>query len=314
MGRQGPPPREADAGSRRPLRVSRFQETEGEHVETLNERRRAVAVPGAVLAVFEFGPEPGPDVPTLLLVHGYPDDHRVFLPAIRELARTHHVVAYDTRNAGASAVYGPDGDYSLRTLVDDAFAVLAETDARAVHLVGHDWGSIQGWAAVQDPRAPGRINRYTSISGPDLGHFSRWVRGRARDPRAWPQLGGQLVRSWYIGAFLVPALPEAAWRLFLTRRYEKTARRAVGSDPIRGLALYRSNFRGRRKPAAEGRVGIPVHVVVPLKDPFLMPALVEGLESWVDDLTITKVNGGHWWPATRPADFAALLRQSEATP
>lgn len=314
MGRQGPPPREADAGSRRPLRVSRFQETEGEHVETLNERRRAVAVPGAVLAVFEFGPEPGPDVPTLLLVHGYPDDHRVFLPAIRELARTHHVVAYDTRNAGASAVYGPDGDYSLRTLVDDAFAVLAETDARAVHLVGHDWGSIQGWAAVQDPRAPGRINRYTSISGPDLGHFSRWVRDRARDPRAWPQLGGQLVRSWYIGAFLVPALPEAAWRLFLTRRYEKTARRAVGSDPIRGLALYRSNFRGRRKPAAEGRVGIPVHVVVPLKDPFLMPALVEGLESWVDDLTITKVNGGHWWPATRPADFAALLRQSEATP
>lgn len=314
MGRQGLPPREADAGRRRPLRVSRFQETEGEHVETLNERRRAVAVPGAVLAVFEFGPEPGPDVPTLLLVHGYPDDHRVFLPAIRELARTHHVVAYDTRNAGASAVYGPDGDYSLRTLVDDAFAVLAETDARAVHLVGHDWGSIQGWAAVQDPRAPGRINRYTSISGPDLGHFSRWVRGRARDPRAWPQLGGQLVRSWYIGAFLVPALPEAAWRLFLTRRYEKTARRAVGSDPIRGLALYRSNFRGRRKPAAEGRVGIPVHVVVPLKDPFLMPALVEGLESWVDDLTITKVNGGHWWPATRPADFAALLRQSEATP
>lgn len=314
MGRQGPPPREADAGRRRPLRVSRFQETEGEHVETLNERRRAVAVPGAVLAVFEFGPEPGPDVPTLLLVHGYPDDHRVFLPAIRELARTHHVVAYDTRNAGASAVYGPDGDYSLRTLVDDAFAVLAETDARAVHLVGHDWGSIQGWAAVQDPRAPGRINRYTSISGPDLGHFSRWVRDRARDPRAWPQLGGQLVRSWYIGAFLVPALPEAAWRLFLTRRYEKTARRAVGSDPIRGLALYRSNFRGRRKPAAEGRVGIPVHVVVPLKDPFLMPALVEGLESWVDDLTITKVNGGHWWPATRPADFAALLRQSEATP
>jgi pimeloyl-ACP methyl ester carboxylesterase len=296
------------------LRVSRFQETEGEHVETLNERRRAVAVPGAVLAVFEFGPEPGPDVPTLLLVHGYPDDHRVFLPAIRELARTHHVVAYDTRNAGASAVYGPDGDYSLRTLVDDAFAVLAETDARTVHLVGHDWGSIQGWAAVQDPRAPGRINRYTSISGPDLGHFSRWVRDRARDPRAWPQLGGQLVRSWYIGAFLVPALPEAAWRLFLTRRYEKTARRAVGSDPIRGLALYRSNFRGRRKPAAEGRVGIPVHVVVPLKDPFLMPALVEGLESWVDDLTITKVNGGHWWPATRPADFAALLRQSEATP
>jgi len=283
-------------------------------VETLNERRRAVSVPGAVLAVFEFGPEPGPDVPTLLLVHGYPDDHRVFLPAIRDLARTHHVVAYDTRNAGASAVHGPGGDYSLKTLVDDAFAVLAGAGAGAVHLVGHDWGSIQGWAVVQDARAHGRIVRYTSISGPDLGHFSRWIRRRVGDPRAWPELGGQLLRSWYIAAFLVPVLPEAAWRLVLTRRYERMAKRDVGDDPVRGLALYRSNFRGRRRPAAAGRVTVPVHVVVPLKDSFLAPALVEGLESWVDDVTVTRVDSGHWWPATRPAEFAALLRHPEATP
>jgi pimeloyl-ACP methyl ester carboxylesterase len=283
-------------------------------VETLNERGRTIAVPGAVLAVFEFGPEPGPDVPSLLLVHGYPDDHRVFLPAIRELARTHHVVAYDTRNAGASAVQGPGGDYSLKALVDDAFAVLAGVGVRAVHLVGHDWGSIQGWAAVQDPRADGLIIRYTSISGPDLGHFSGWIRGRVRTPGAWPQLGAQLLRSWYIGAFLVPVLPEAAWRLFLTRRYEKMARRDVGNDPVRGLALYRSNFRGRRSPAAPTRVTVPVHVVVPLKDPFLTPALVEGLESWVDDVTVTRVDSGHWWPVTRPAEFAALLRQPVTTP
>ena len=273
-----------------------------------------LAVPGAVLAVFEYGPEPGPDVPSLLLVHGYPDDHRVFLPAIRELAQTHHVVAYDTRNAGASAVQGLGGDYSLKALVDDAFAVLAGVGVQAVHLAGHDWGSIQGWAAVQDPRADGLIIRYTSISGPDLGHFSRWIRGRVRTPGAWPQLGAQLLRSWYIGAFLVPVLPEAAWRLFLTRRYEKTARRDVGTDPVRGLALYRSNFRGRRNPTAQGRVTVPVHVVVPLKDPFLTPALVEGLESWVDDVTVTRVDSGHWWPVTRPAEFAALLRQPVTTP
>ena len=282
-------------------------------MEMFNERRRTVASQGAELAVYEFGPEPGPGVSSLLLVHGYPDDHRVFLPAIRELAETHHVVAYDTRNAGASAVHGPGGDYSLKALVDDAFAVLAGVGARAVHLVGHDWGSIQGWAVVQDPRAGGLIIRYTSISGPDLRHFSRWIRGRLRKPGAWPELGGQLLRSWYIAAFLVPVLPEAAWRLFLTRRYEKMAKRDVGNDPVRGLALYRSNFRGQPKPA-RGRVTVPVHVVVPLKDPFLTPALVEGLESWVDDVTVTRVDSGHWWPATRPAEFAALLRQPQTIP
>ncbi|QDY91836.1 alpha/beta fold hydrolase [Arthrobacter sp. UKPF54-2] len=279
------------------------------------ERRRSVAARGAELAVFEYGLQPGPDVPTLAFIHGYPDDHRVFLQAIRELAATHHVLAYDTRNAGASAVVGAPGDFTLAALVDDLFAVLAETGANRVHLVGHDWGSIQGWAAVQDPRAAALISRYTSISGPDLRHFARWVRTRLRNPRSWRPLAGQLLRSWYIAAFLVPVLPEAAWRLFLTRRYEQLAKRDVGNDPVRGLALYRANFfpgRNRPSPPARAKVAMPVQVVVPLRDPFLSPDLVEGLEAWVEDLTVVTVDSGHWWPATRAVELAELLRTSDA--
>jgi pimeloyl-ACP methyl ester carboxylesterase len=279
-------------------------------MDSAGERRRTVTARGATLAVFEYGRQPGPGVPTLLLVHGYPDDHRVFLPAIRELASTHHVIAYDTRNAGASAVVGSPGDFTLATLVDDMFAVLAGAGAAGVHLVGHDWGSIQGWAAVQDPRADRLIGRFTSISGPDLRHFSRWVRSRSRHPRAWRQLAGQLLRSWYVGAFLLPVLPEAAWRLFLTRRYERVAGRDVGDDPVRGLALYRSNVFAARSWPAAARVTVPVQVVVPARDPFLSPDLAEGLDAWVDELTVVSVDSGHWWPATRPAEFAQLLRIS----
>jgi pimeloyl-ACP methyl ester carboxylesterase len=274
----------------------------------LSERRRSVPARGAELAVFEYGRQPGPGVPTLLLVHGYPDDHRVFLPAIRLLAATHHVVAYDTRNAGASVVLRSPGDFGLATLVDDAFAVLAAVDAAKVHLVGHDWGSIQGWAVVQDPRAGELIRRYTSVCGPDLRHFSCWVRSRLRKPQAWPQLAGQLLRSWYIGAFLLPVLPEAAWRLFLTQRYERAAKRGVGTDPVRGLALYRANMFAARCWPRAAPVTLPVQVVIPVRDPFLSPDLADGLENWVDDLTVVRVDGGHWWPATRPAEFADLLR------
>ena len=264
--------------------------------------------------MFEFGAGPGPEVPTLLLVHGYPDDHRVYLPAIRDLARTHHVVAYDTRNAGSSAVVGLPGDFTLPTLVDDLFAVIAAVGADHVHLVGHDWGSIQGWAAVQDPRAAGRIGRYTSISGPDLGHYGHWVRSRLPRPSAWPQLVNQLLRSSYVGVFLLPMLPEAAWRLFLTSRYEQAAKRDVGNDPVRGLALYRANLLGSRPRPAGRRVSIPVQVVVPVRDPFVAPALVEGLEEWVEDLTVIRVDSGHWWPASRPAEFVELLRTTGTTP
>lgn len=272
-----------------------------------NERRRTVRSNGAELAVFEYGPDAGPDVPTLLLVHGYPDDHRLYLPLIAELASTHHLVAYDTRNAGLSSVTEQPGDFTVAALVEDLFAVLSTMETAPVHLVGHDWGSIQGWAAVQDPRAAGAISRYTSISGPDLGHVTRWMGLHARTLSGWPPLIGQLLRSMYVAAFQIPVLPEAVWRLFLARCYEKKAGRSVGDDPVRGLALYRANFPpGRLRPGSQ--VALPVHVLVPVKDPFVSSRLVEGLESWVPDLTVTRVDGGHWWPATRPAELAEILR------
>ena len=277
-------------------------------------RRREVRQGAARLAVFEYGREPGPGVPSLLLIHGYPDDHQVFLPVIAELAGTHHMIAYDTRNAGESRVDTEDGaGYSLAALVDDAFAVLAAAGVGTVHLVGHDWGSIQGWAVVRDPRAAGVIGRYTSISGPDMGHFSRWIKARIGRPREWGKLGGQLLRSWYLMGFQLPVLPEVAWRLVLTRRFEQAAHRPLGDNPIRGLALYRSNLFGRgdrtgRPPGATRRVHIPVQVVVPLRDAYLSPHLTEDLDGWIDDLTVVRVDGGHWWPASRPAEFARLLR------
>jgi len=281
-------------------------------------RRREVRQGAARLAVFEYGREPGPGVPSLLLIHGYPDDHQVFLPVIAELAGTHHMIAYDTRNAGESRVDTEDGaGYSLAALVDDAFAVLAAAGVGTVHLVGHDWGSIQGWAVVRDPRAAGVIGRYTSISGPDMGHFSRWIKARIGRPREWGKLGGQLLRSWYLMGFQLPVLPEVAWRLVLTRRFEQAAHRPLGDNPIRGLALYRSNLFGRgdrtgRPPGATRRVHIPVQVVVPLRDAYLSPHLTEDLDGWIDDLTVVRVDGGHWWPASRPAEFARLLRGGEA--
>jgi pimeloyl-ACP methyl ester carboxylesterase len=272
------------------------------------ERRRTVQSAGAELAVFEYGPPPARGVPTLVLVHGYPDDHRLYLPAIAELATTHHVVAYDSRNAGMSSVTETPGDFGLNALVDDLFAVLRSTDASSVHLVGHDWGSIQGWAALQDPRASGVIAHFSSISGPDLGHFLRWMHSRARNLRGWPQLAGQLLRSSYVAAFQIPVLPEAVWRLFLTRLYEKAAGRCVNDDPVRGLALYRSNFFPSRKLPPPAPISVPVNVLIPLKDPFLSAHLTAGLRSWVTDLTVTPVDGGHWWPATHPKELAKLLQ------
>ncbi|NMR32331.1 alpha/beta fold hydrolase [Crystallibacter degradans] len=273
----------------------------------MEEERRTVIRPGATLAVYSYGPAPAPGIPTILFVHGYPDDHTLFEYAVPALSTDCRVITYDTRNAGASRTTSKKLDYyRLPALVDDLFAVINAAGAGPVHLVGHDWGSIQGWAAIQDPRAKERILSFTSISGPDLGHLRRWFKQRLRRPLLWPQALGQMLRSSYVAFFQLPVLPELLWRKFLTARFEKFAGRGIGDNGVRGLALYRANSFRRQQ--LSGRCSVRVQVVVPRRDPFLSPRLVDGVQEWVPQLEVVEVDAGHWWPPEHIRSFVQHLR------
>lgn len=298
---------------------------------------RTVENDGARLAVFEYGQPVAPDTPTVVLVHGYPDDHTIFRSIIEDLSADHRVIAYDTRNAGASRVEsgprvgpaadagtgagtgtagtGPLAPYRLPLLVADLYAVLAEVAGQPVHLVGHDWGSVQGWAAVRDARAGGRILSFTSISGPDIGHLRRWFARCLHSPRRWLLGAGQAVRSTYVAFFQLPVLPELFCRLLGPRYARRTGTDAATAtdNAVRGLQLYRANLLGsgvsRTGPLRP--VEVPVHVLVPLLDPFLSPRLTDGLGEEVPELRISPVDGGHWWPTENSAAFCRMLRQFE---
>lgn len=301
--------------------------------------QRTVDNDGARLAVFEYGQPAAPETPTVVLVHGYPDDHTIFRSVIEDLSADHRVIAYDTRNAGTSRVgsgprvddrskdagagpagngtagTGPLAPYRLPLLVADLYAVLAEVAGQPVHLVGHDWGSIQGWAAVRDARSGGRILSFTSISGPDIGHLRRWFARCLRSPRRWFLGAGQAVRSTYVAFFQLPVLPELFCRL-LGPRYARRAgtdAAAATDNAVRGLQLYRANLLGSGVSGTGPLrpVEVPVHVLVPLLDPFLSPRLTDGLGEEVPELRISPVDGGHWWHTEDSAAFCRMLRQFE---
>ena len=133
--------------------------------------RRTIEGDGLPLAVWE-GRRNGP---TVVLVHGYPDTHVVWNRVVERLAGDFHCVVYDVRGAGESGVPAARAGYLLEHLRADLVAVLdAVAPTEPVHLVGHDWGSIQAWDAVvrasSDPALSGRITSYTTISGPCLEH------------------------------------------------------------------------------------------------------------------------------------------------
>ncbi|MFE0463075.1 SDR family oxidoreductase [Kitasatospora sp. NPDC058965] len=285
--------------------------------------RRTVTSAGVDLAVFEQG---DPAAPTVLLVHGYPDTHRVWDEVARELAADHHVVRYDVRGAGESGVPADRAGYRLELLARDLFAVAdAVSPDRPVHVVAHDWGSLQSWEAVTEPGAELRLASYTTMSGPCLDHMGHWIRHRLRrpTPRHLRQLLVQGLHSWYITAFHLPYLAPAAWRFGLARAWprilrdlEKVAPRpghpqpTLRRDAVRGIELYRANMRPALRHPRERPTRVPVQLITLRRDRYVSPFLSEGLERWVPDLTRRELDATHWSGLLdRAPAVASLVRE-----
>ncbi|MFJ3724639.1 SDR family oxidoreductase [Streptomyces sp. NPDC090045] len=286
-------------------------------------RERRVSTGGVELSVVELGEA---DRPTVLLVHGYPDSKEVWSEVAERLAARFHVVLYDVRGHGRSTAPQPlRGGFTLEKLTDDFLAVAdAVSPDRPVHLVGHDWGSVQGWEFATVGRTEGRIASFTSMSGPSLDHFGHWIKKRMTrpTPRAAAQLLGQGAKSWYVYMLHTPVLPELAWRGPLGRRWPAMLQRlenvpagsyptaSLPSDAAHGAWLYRDNVRSRlRRPRPDAYAHAPVQLITPTGDSFLSERLYDGLEHWAPDLLRRTLPAKHWVPRTRPDQLAAWITE-----
>ncbi|MFF4181682.1 SDR family oxidoreductase [Streptomyces sp. NPDC001691] len=286
-------------------------------------RERWVRTGGVELCVAELGDA---SQPTVLLVHGYPDSKEVWSEVAKRLAERFHVVLYDVRGHGRSTAPAPlRGGFTLEKLTDDFLAVAdAVSPDRPVHLVGHDWGSVQGWEFATVQRTQGRIASFTSMSGPSLDHFGHWIKNRMSrpTPRRAAQLIGQGAKSWYVYMLHTPVLPELAWRGPLGKRWPSMLQRlekvpadgyptgSLPQDAAHGAWLYRDNVRARlRRPRPDAFAHVPVQLITPLDDAFLSPQLYAELEQWAPQLIRRTLPAKHWVPRTRPDQLASWISE-----
>ncbi|MGY0068572.1 SDR family oxidoreductase [Streptomyces sp. QTS137] len=290
-------------------------------------RERRVRTGGVELCVAELG---DPKQPTVVLVHGYPDSKEVWSEVAPRLAEHFHVVAYDVRGHGRSTAPRPlRGGFTLEKLTDDFLAVAdAVSPDEPVHLVGHDWGSVQAWEFVTVGRAEGRAASFTSMSGPSLDHFGHWINRRLRrpTPRRIGQLLGQGAKSWYVYLLHTPVLPEPAWRGPLGRHWPRVLGRfenvpdgskrdsgdyptsSLPSDAAHGAWLYRDNVRARlRDPRTDAHAHVPVQLVTPLGDAFLSERLHDELDVWAPRLTRRVLPAKHWALRTHPGQLTTWI-------
>jgi NAD(P)-dependent dehydrogenase (short-subunit alcohol dehydrogenase family)/pimeloyl-ACP methyl ester carboxylesterase len=256
------------------------------------------------------------DGPTVVLVHGYPDNSSMWGGVAAELGAKHRVVTYDVRGAGQSDKPPGRASYRLDQLADDLKAVVDEVQPRGkVHLVAHDWGSIQTWHAVTGEDLRGRIASYTSISGPSLDHAGAWFRAQVTrpTPRRLKNALNQFLHSWYILAFQLPLIPGLLWRTGLLgaqiARMEPDAAKPNVQDGVHGLELYRANMFTRLSRPAPRAADVPVQVLAPTGDAYVTTPLQTEIAEWVPDLRVRPIVGTHWVTRARPAVVAGAAAE-----
>ncbi|MGI8666108.1 MAG: alpha/beta fold hydrolase [Jatrophihabitans sp.] len=280
---------------------------------------------GVRLAVYEQG---DPAAPVILAIHGYPDNASVWDGVAGELADRFRVVRYDVRGTGASSKPAGRAHYRLDRLEDDVATVIdALSPDRAVHLLAHDWGSVQAWHAVTGARLAGRFASFTSISGPCLDQIGPWLR-RNLNRSGFAKVLRQVLDSYYLVVFKLPGLAELAWRTGLIEAaLGRAGRPAEGSRPdararpdyrrswpdkAHGLQLYRANLLTRYRPAGGPRraTDVPVQVLAPSADPFVSRAVqLEAPRPYLSNFYPREVRGGHWVVLDRPTLIATMTAQ-----
>ena len=267
---------------------------------------------GLQLSALVEGKETGP---TLVFVHGYPDNLQVWDGVVALLKNRYRIIRYDVRGAGLSDAPASLRSYRLQQLLADFRRVIDRLSPEApVHLIGHDWGSIQAWEFATEPALQGRISGYTTISGPSLDHIGHALRAQGlsrRTPR-------ELAASWYVGAFHLPLLGPAVWKLGLARYWPRVLARIEAlpkpaahatqlRDGVNGINLYRANVLPRlARPRARHAIA-PVQLIVAEQDAFVKAHLLQGIERWASDLSIERVRAPHWLPLSKPQWLAERI-------
>jgi pimeloyl-ACP methyl ester carboxylesterase len=149
---------------------------------------------GLRLHVVQAGPTTGPLV---VLLHGFPEYWASWRAQLTALAAAgYRVWAPDQRGYNLSDKPPGIAAYALPMLAADIIGLLDAAGAPQAHLVGHDWGGIVAWYLAA--HYPSRVANTTIINVPHPAVVA---------PNLW-RVPGQLARSWYIGLFQLPWLPE----------------------------------------------------------------------------------------------------------
>lgn len=263
---------------------------------------------GVTLHVVRAG---DPAHPPVILLHGFPEFWYGWHGQIDALAAAGFCVyAPDQRGYNLSEKPPGRDAYSLTELGKDILGLIDYTGADKVYLAGHDWGAAVAWWVAM--HYPARIAKLAILNVP---HLSVMLKNMAGNP-------AQMLKSWYIGFFQLPLLPELAFTLgdgqmagsLLLRtsnpgsftdadiaQYVKAWQQPGAATAM--LNWYRSMVQSRPPRPADNRIHMPTLILWGKQDVALTPEMAEQSIGYCDDARLIYYEDAtHWVQHDKPAE------------
>ena len=273
---------------------------------------REIWATGLRFSCREAGAQDGEPV---ILLHGFPETSHMWTGLMPDLAAAgYRCLAPDQR--GYSDGARPEGEehYGYEQLSDDVIALADAWGAQRFHLIGHDWGSIVGWAVVD--RFPERIASWTAMSVPHARAFALGVRD---DPE---QEGYRnILKAFMAVGLMEQALPandfavlRAAWSSSSAEEVDDYIR-VLGRPGAITAALnwYRRSVAHARSldedgPVKFGSVATPTLLLWGRNDENIRRYCVSLARDYMTGpYEVVELDAGHWLAQERPSEVREAL-------
>ena len=269
-----------------------------------------IATNGINLHTALAGPEDGEPV---ILLHGFPEAWFGWEAQMLSLAEAgFRVVAPDQRGHNLSDKPEGFANYHMGTLSDDIIGLADALGFEQFYLAGHDFGAMVSW--ILAIRYPERIKRMVIANVPHPSVMKPYMRAHF----------SQLLKSWYMFFFQLPALPEwfvraRNWQFMISMMpsylspEEKDRYRSAWAQPsaITGMInWYRATLRNRRG-SGRGRsskITVPTLMIWGQQDPYFSYEMAPlSIKLCQDGRLVTFEDATHWVLQDKPEEVSQLL-------
>ena len=289
---------------------------------------------GITLSSRSAGPR---GAPVLIFLHGFPEAAFVWDGLLAHFSQPANggfrCIAPNLRGYERSSAPGDVAAYRPKHLMQDVAALIAQEGGPLACLVAHDWGGAVAWSLAAS--APGCMEKLAIINSPHPGTFLRELQQSPAQqassaymnflirPDAEALLAeDDFRRLWEFFTAMGAADGPHAWLTEAVKAQYRDIWRAGLAGP---LNYYRASpLRPPRAgpphndPAAAGvvipreklEVHVPTLVIWAMDDIALPPALLDGLEDFVPQMQLQRVEGAtHWIVHEQPQKIIGYLQE-----